>query len=269
MRKSPKHSHGITPLQRFSQQSKVVQVLTYSSLIGLAVSALLVFMGRNQENEFGFLTADRLDQLLEMAVNDDKYCIIKFDAPYCFPCTHDNPTDGKIYFQSIADRYVMYQLNALDLDGEGPQLTQHYEVDVLPTWLFLNSDGEEVYRWESSSIPPIKTLDRLEALRELTASTASVPPGVVEEPLSEQIFTLNWQSGLSYWDAIRMAEKLEPMVLESVWTQPDSSGTWTVCSGTYHGIMEARQSRLFHTEWREHPLEIVPLKAAGWHLPSY
>jgi len=163
----------------------------------------------------------------------------------------------------------MYRLNALDLDGEGPTLTMHYDVEVLPTWLVLNAEGEEVFRWESQGFPPVETLGRVEALRGITASTDNtVQFSGNPEEATEEIYTLNWQSNLSYWDAIKLAERLEPLVLESVWTQPDSSGTWTVCSGTYHGIIEARKSRLFHTEWREQPLEIVRLRESGWQLPS-
>lgn len=269
MRKSPKHNNGINPLQRLTKKAKLVQLFVYTSLIGLMASAVLIFLDQSQKNDFGFYAAGDLDQLLEMSSNEDKYCLVKFDAPYCFPCTNDNPLDGKTYFESVADQYVMYQLNALDLTGEGPMLTKHYRVEVLPTWLVLNPVGEEVYRWESSGVPQIETLGRLEALREVTVPTVDIQRDEIEDTAPNQVFTLNWQSRLSYWDAIRMAEKLEPMVLESVWTQPDSTGTWTVCSGTYHGIQEARESRLFHTEWREHPLQIVPLKESGWKLPSY
>lgn len=270
MRKSPKHNNGINPLQRLSHRSKIVQVFTYLSIMALMVSAALIFLDRSQKNEYGFYATSEINQLLETSAKEDKYSLIKFDAPYCFPCTHDNPIDGKTYFESVADQYVMYQLNALDLAGEGPQLTKYYKIEVLPTWLVLNSEGVEVYRWESYGLPPAEKLGQLEALRELTVPAPAAQRSFEEpEILSEQVFTLNWQSNLSYWDAIRMAEKLEPMVLESVWTQPDSSGAWSVCSGTYHGIIEARKSRLFHTEWREHPLQIVPLKESGWELPSH
>lgn len=272
MRKTPQHTNGLNPLQRLSQKGKALQLLVGTAVIGLVVSAVMIYMNRTQENEFGFPVANEMEQLLEMATLEDKFCLVKFDAPYCFPCTHDNPSEGKTFFKSVSDQYVMYQLNALDLNGEGPLLTRHYAVTTLPTWLVLNADGEEVFRWETSTIPPIETLGQLEALRDVPVSaTNRYEPveGDHAEPERNDMFTLNWQGGLSYWEAIRKAEQLEPLVLESVWTQPDSSGSWSVCSGTYHGMIEARESRLFHTEWREHPLQIVPLKESGWQLPSY
>lgn len=270
MRKSPESSHRIHPLQRLSQRPNVIQILAFTAVGTLIVSAIFIFVIHTQENEYGFPVATDMEDLLEMSSLEDKYCLVKFEAPYCFPCTHENPIDEKAYFQSVADQYVMYQMNALDLDGEGPDLTRHYEVKVLPTWLVLDSQGEEVYRWESRSVPPVETLERLEALREIPASTDYARESKGEQDFgTDQMLTLSWQTNLSYWDAIRVAEQLEPMVLESVWTQPNSSGSWTVCSGTYKGITEARKSRLFHTEWRENPLEIVVLKESGWTLPEH
>lgn len=269
MRKSSKHNNGTRPSQRISSKSVITQLLVDAGIIGLIAASIFLFLTSTEENEYGIPIVPDMEQLLETATVEDKYCIIKFEAPYCFPCIYDKPVDGKAYFESITDKYVMYELNALDLTGEGPGLTQHYSVDLLPTWLVLNSQGQEVFRWESSGNPPIETLNRLEALREIATPVAG-PIAFRESPemLADQIFTLNWQTNLSYWEAIRAAEQLEPLVLESVWTQPDSLGTWTVCSGTYRGIIEARKSRLFHTEWREQPLKIVKLKEYGWQLPE-
>lgn len=252
--------------QRNLLTDRTVQTLYALGVVGLIISALLIFFDRTVVNQYGIPSADTLDELLDKAAHEEKYSIIKFEAPYCFPCGNSSPEQNKAHFQSLAEKCFMYEVNALDLGGEGPSMAQHYGVSSLPTWLVLDENGQEVRRWEASGLPPVESL--------LVTSSSSAPLASAgtstqhyHDDESEK-FTLMWHDHLSYWESIRMAEQLESLVLESVWTQPDSLGNWTVCSGTYTDIIQARNSRMFHTEWREQPLRIVALKESGWALPS-
>lgn len=254
--------HSPRQVQKFIQRLLVITVA--SGLTAMIAIAVWQYQSIRNVNELGLREAQSYGQMLEMARLEDGYCILKFKAPYCFPCSFSEPDDVEGDFHTLADRYVMYELNALDLTGEGADLVHHYLVTKLPTWLVLNSDGEEVKRWEQPEPPLVAELKRLEAMRELAG------------PASQQHFSQNARNKyalqhlgeLTYWEAITYAEEIEPVVLESVWIQPEENGRWAVCSGVYDTAEAAETSKAFHEGWEGRPVEITSLLVDGWNLPE-
>lgn len=235
-----------------------------SGLAGLMAIALWQFVAARSVNEYGLHEAFSYDRLLRAAQLEDGYCLLKFDAPFCYPCSFSDAKGTRGAYGSLLDSYVMYELNALDSSGEGANLRDHYSVTKLPTWLVLNHEGQEVRRWEQVVPPSASELEKLETLREIpdahtqeSSQAESIPP-----------FSLRHLGDLTYWEAITFAREIEPVILEPVWIQPEASGQWSVCSGLYRSIGEAEVSKAFHEGWEGRPVDIIALKADLWTLPK-
>ena len=88
---------------------------------------------------------DILDEAIEMAKKEGKKIFIDSYAPWCVPCKKMNKTfrDPKLvdYFNK---KFINVKIN---MDGRlGSRLHTQFQVVFLPTLLFLDSNGNVVYR---------------------------------------------------------------------------------------------------------------------------
>lgn len=76
--------------------------------------------------------------------------IIDFFATWCGPCKKIAP-----FFEQLADEYAKITFLKVDVD-ESPELTEEYDVQVMPTFLFIK-DGKVVKRVEGASVSEIES----------------------------------------------------------------------------------------------------------------
>ncbi len=130
-------------------------LLVLSCFVALSVGA--------QNREIIFKDADWKTQLAA-AKKENK--LIFFDAytSWCGPCR----MMAKDVFtrDSVADMFNQSFINVkYDMEkGEGVVLKQKYDVKVYPTYLFINGDGEIVYRLAGSMAPDVFMKEALNAL---------------------------------------------------------------------------------------------------------
>ncbi|MEL6391962.1 MAG: thioredoxin domain-containing protein [Bacteroidota bacterium] len=84
-------------------------------------------------------------QLLEQAQQEDKLIFVDAYATWCGPC---RMMDRSVFNQEEVGRFYNANFINLKLDvekGEGPTLARQYRVRAMPTYIFINGDGEVVH----------------------------------------------------------------------------------------------------------------------------
>lgn len=76
--------------------------------------------------------------VLHQMVSNGKPSIVDFTASWCGPCQRIKPI-----FYSLADDFKdEYNFISIDID-ENPELANKYQVQAVPTFVFLDADGNE------------------------------------------------------------------------------------------------------------------------------
>lgn len=76
--------------------------------------------------------------VLHQMVSNGKPSIVDFTASWCDPCQRMKPI-----FYSLADDFKdEYNFISIDID-ENPELANKYQVQAVPTFVFLDADGNE------------------------------------------------------------------------------------------------------------------------------
>lgn len=76
--------------------------------------------------------------VLHQMVSNGKPSIVDFTASWCGPCHRMKPI-----FYSLADDFKdEYNFISIDID-ENPELANKYQVQAVPTFVFLDADGNE------------------------------------------------------------------------------------------------------------------------------
>lgn len=76
--------------------------------------------------------------VLHQMVSNGKPSIVDFTASWCGPCQRMKPI-----FYSLADDFKdEYNFISIDID-EKPELANKYQVQAVPTFVFLDADGNE------------------------------------------------------------------------------------------------------------------------------
>ncbi|HHH49638.1 MAG TPA: DUF255 domain-containing protein [Saprospiraceae bacterium] len=112
-----------------------------------------------------------LNESLSKAVLENKQLIIGFGAKWCLPCKlMENSTfKDKAVKQYLKEHYIMLKIDVDDFDGFN--LKQHYEVNLLPTFIVFDQDGKIKARYEES----FSAKDLLKVLVQNNSSRVSNP----------------------------------------------------------------------------------------------
>ena len=85
---------------------------------------------------------DDLQEAFEQAKQLDKPLVIEFSADWCEPCLRmDRETFIDSDVVDVSERFVMLEVDTTSRSAEAMELVKEYKVEVLPTFLVLNSDG--------------------------------------------------------------------------------------------------------------------------------
>ena len=92
-----------------------------------------------------FSEGSSFEQLLAQAKIEDKLIFVDAYATWCGPC---RMMDRRVFNQSEVGDFFNSNFINLKLDverGEGPTLARQYRVRAMPTYLFIDGDGNVVH----------------------------------------------------------------------------------------------------------------------------
>ena len=249
-----------SPGTRFGFKMGLRVWLASGGALSVLAAALWLYTRPAQDYPLGLESAESLDALLDKAEPEGKWSILWFKAPYCFPCHEASLSWKSAAWAPWKGKFLVYEINALELGGEGQRLVAYYGVKALPAWVVIDQQGREHYRQEGGNTPDPASLANLLAAQDDSFQAFSPEPGPSEW------LALSWANDLPYWGAIVYAETLEPSVLEPVWIQQGIGG-WQVLSGKYAGREQAEIALKFHENWEGQTPEISRLGLDAWSLP--
>ena len=98
-----------------------------------------------------FVQSESLTSVLEMATEKDKLVFVDFYTTWCLPCKmmDEDVFPDKGISELFNDNFVSYKVDAEKANG--PNLALLYQVNVYPTLLFLDKDGNVLVRKEGSA----------------------------------------------------------------------------------------------------------------------
>ncbi|MEM6397094.1 MAG: thioredoxin family protein [Bacteroidota bacterium] len=107
--------------------------------------ALFFFSLQAQDVGIAFEHDRTFAELLEQAKQEDKLIFVDAYATWCGPC---KMMERRVFNQEAVGEFYNANFINLKLDverGEGPGLARRYRVRAMPTYLFINSDGDIVH----------------------------------------------------------------------------------------------------------------------------
>ena len=248
--KKNKQRIGQDTQAQLTKSQRIKLVLGYSILGSLFLSVLMVTFWSSP-------TASSLPALFQELESSGNMSLIGFRAPYCYPCYESKKGIHPAEIDSLMGLYSYYDINALDLQGEGNQLAQHFGIMELPAWILIDEEGNVTQRW---------------GVEDQTRLVASAQSNQVQRrddlKAIAHTYSISWKKDLGYWQAIEYAELLEPATLEPVWIQQQSPEKWEVLSGRYESEKDAETAQTFITIWNSESTQITTLKPGGWALPQ-
>ena len=172
-------------------------------LVLILITGLTVF---SQGIEF---QKERYAEVLEMAKKQNKLVFIDIYTSWCGPCKH--MADNVFPQAKVGEYYNAHFLN-LQLDAEksedGKMVAKTFGVSAYPTFLFVNGDGELVYRFLGGKTVDMfvkegeKAVDAFAARPELKKYTKKYEEGNRDKEFLNQYFILKDRSGLDCSDVL-------------------------------------------------------------------
>lgn len=137
------------------------RILYYLSLSLVVLSSLLISCSKSAKHadtrEKGMeqtspdkAAASEEIQTLKEALSNGKPTVVDFYATWCGPCRMIAPV-----FQQLREKYSeRINFVSIDVDAD-PQIAARYQVEAMPTFLFLDNSGEEKDRLVGASEPDL------------------------------------------------------------------------------------------------------------------
>ncbi len=97
-----------------------------------------------------FMRSEYLSDVLDKAKKENKLVFIDMYADWCAPC---KVMDDELYMNdefaaTMNEHFISYKVNVEK--GNGPNLNRIFSVNVLPTLLFLDADGNVLKRQDGA-----------------------------------------------------------------------------------------------------------------------
>lgn len=172
-------------------------------LVTILITGLTVF---SQGIDF---QKGRYAEVLEMAKKQNKLVFIDIYTSWCGPCKH--MADNVFPQAKVGEYYNAHFLN-LQLDAEksedGKMVAKTFGVSAYPTFLFVNGDGELVYRFLGGKTVDMfikegeKAVDAFAAQPELKKYMKKYEEGNRDKEFLNQYFILKDKSGLDCSDVL-------------------------------------------------------------------
>lgn len=172
-------------------------------LLSILIASLNVF---SQGIEF---RKERYAEVLKMAKEQNKLVFIDIYTSWCGPCKH--MADNIFPLPKVGEYYNSHFLN-LQLDAEksedGKMVAKSFGVSAYPTFLFVNGDGELVYRFLGGKSENMfikegeKAVEAFAALPELKRYTKKYEEGNRDKEFLNQYFIVKDKSGLDCSDVL-------------------------------------------------------------------
>lgn len=84
---------------------------------------------------------------------EDRPTVIDFNATWCPPCQQIKPV-----FESLEKEYSKsVNFKSVDVD-ENPEMARQYNIESIPTFIFLNSEGKEINRLVGADEQTLKSI---------------------------------------------------------------------------------------------------------------
>ncbi len=110
----------------------------------------LIHMSAQANDHIRSYPQEAYDQAIDEARSEGKLILLDFTAKWCTPCrwmkntTFKDPTLTKY----LSERYIVVNIDIDDF--EGYTLKEKYRVKLLPTFIILNSEGQQMAKMEES-----------------------------------------------------------------------------------------------------------------------
>ena len=151
----------------------------------------------------------RYAEVLEMAKKQNKLVFIDIYTSWCGPCKH---MADKVFPEAKVGEYYNAHFLNLQLDAEknddGKMVAKTFGVSAYPTFLFVNGDGELVYRFLGGKTVDMfvkegeKAVDAFAAQPELKKYAKKYGEGNRDKEFLNQYFILKDRSGLDCSDVL-------------------------------------------------------------------
>lgn len=156
------------------------------------------------------------EQALGKAKSEGKILFVDAYAVWCGPCKW---MSEKIFVDSEVGKYFNQYFIGLKLDverGEGPAIRTRYAIEGLPGYLFLDSEGNIIFRG-GGSMPKEKFLDLLKSAQEAAVDPNSVGRMAAryamelnnEQFLKEYLGKLKISGSAGYYDVVEQYLKIQ------------------------------------------------------------
>lgn len=123
-------------------------IMKKSLLVGLVM--LMLFSSKSMAQGVEFLDIS-FEEAIEMAKEEDKLVFVDFYTVWCGPC---KKMEKEIFPQApVGELYNREFINVkLDAEREGKEAAEKYQVTGYPTMLFINPEGEVIFKETGSPL---------------------------------------------------------------------------------------------------------------------
>ncbi len=273
METDPRPSTSITPKTTLRQKIAYLGGAYFAIAL---VTLSLWYWEKESKPELSYFDGP-FSHALRQAQEQDRLCLVQFATNYCFPCkTWVSEVKQSSKMSSlIADHYLPYRVDPLQIYTGGRDLAQKYQVSILPTILITDNEGLEIARFTGD----IDTEELLDFLQENSA--LRVAPARNPERLNADDFlaTLNFDElpqeeladktrhfGLklgTYPDFLRARRQATQRARawnQAIWIQNAKGGRYDLVIGHFDSRKEARITQRFLRLWEEEATKVVPLR---------
>ncbi len=265
---------SLTPSQGVSLKRKIAYVSGALMALSLATAGL-VYLDQQSESVVAYYEGS-FEGALEQAAAEDQLCFVQFSTDFCYPCQSwvEELRGNRDLTQLIANQYLPYRIDPLDVYTGGRKLAIRYHVEILPTLIITDSEGREITRLTGEvDIEDIRAiLQEQSALRVPPARPGSrsgedLVAIMAPEAEHDTTETAGREFGLQVGEYSNFLMARRNAVLKSrvwnksIWVQNDRQGNYQLVIGRFDSRKEARITARFLKLWESQESKVIRLKS--------